>query len=389
MGFSILITYRNREPENIAILLQSIAQQTYANFEVLFLEAGSDPEKEETIQNITQKYPFVSYFQHWGRGHFWNKSLYLNFLLSKTTQPYILTLDADLCLPPFFLEKLHQILQSQPNQCIHIPVWYASPYFKNFERLSAFLQKGKLQGIKSNNKTALGCIAFASEALKNGTIEYNEWFRIWGAEDIDFLEQLKKKGLEVLHLDGTEIPVWHQWHEKVAEKLPHGWQYLIRHQPEKKKNNQKMILENADQRPALQIAEGSPHQYTLYDHTFSFPKEKSLMAMIEKFTTLQPNEALRILQLFDEIAPTAKESRWAKMARWANGKLQKWKISYRITDIKTHETTFMSVDEAHDWIFYFVLQFEEQIKDYYLKKDKNSLHFIVLKKPATPHTSGQ
>ena len=83
---------------------------------------------------------------------------------------------------------------------------------------------------------------------------------------------------------------------------------------------------------------------------------------------LEKNEPLILNQSFALIDEKA-TSKAAKGVKKINNLLEKVKVSYRMTELLKH--TYGNIDfyQVRDFLFYFIVDFEDFIADYYYKQE--------------------
>lgn len=148
MYYSIIIPVYNR-PEEISELLESLTRQTHQAFEVIIVEDGSD----KTCMQIAFHYSTrltlrYSYKTNSGPGPS------RNYGARQATGDYLLFLDSDCILPPFYIDRLQEALSVAPVDLFggpdraeesFLPIQKAINY-----SMTSFLTTG---GIRGSNKS--------------------------------------------------------------------------------------------------------------------------------------------------------------------------------------------------------------------------------------------
>ncbi len=150
MFFSIVIATRNAAQE-LPALLQSLAEQTCRNFEVLIQDGGSKDSTLAIAESFRHQLPILSIQSQKDRCVFeaWNNAL------PRATGSWILFLGADDRLAdPNVLEKTIAVLEQAPKQvlfgCGAINFVYPDgtfvegPRWRDLERTPDFLQRGEV-----------------------------------------------------------------------------------------------------------------------------------------------------------------------------------------------------------------------------------------------------
>ncbi|NJL13560.1 MAG: hypothetical protein HC913_11515 [Microscillaceae bacterium] len=177
--------------------------------------------------------------------------------------------------------------------------------------------------------------------------------------------------------------------------MPKGWQALIMaHSAQNRAALKKpsyqfpafrppALLTKA-QRPALLFAEiGDWPLRTQF--LFRHPILQSYSLFMARFYALAPGECLWLRQDFAILQPQAK-SRLGKWMQTFNHLLQKMSFSYRWVEIATYETELLTAKEIRDFLFYFVLEHEAAIQDYFLEQVGEQICFVVCKTPKEEKT---
>ena len=206
---NIIYPYRNRDLNHVLNSFESLKDQTCKDFEVYFVDYGSDLEISEKLIDICKKYPFINYKYYSVREQPWNKSRALNNVISKLDQGFCFVADVDMIFHPNFIK--HSIELQEPNKCIYFQVGFLSSKdnakgkkFKNFKNYK-----------KSNNE-ATGLSMFPVHILQK-LRGFDEFYHFWGAEDTDIHVRIKNAGYQ-LEFYTEEILMLHQWHPSYRSK---------------------------------------------------------------------------------------------------------------------------------------------------------------------------
>ncbi|NBL64835.1 glycosyltransferase [Flavobacterium sp. NST-5] len=201
--FTILYPYRNREISRIKKSLDSLRAQTAQNFQVYFLDYGSDAAISHEVQSLLNEYTFAKYYYLPTRYQPWNKSKALNFGIKKIQTEYGFVADVDMIFHPQFSQELTRL--KNPNQAVYFKVGFLS------ETESKKNQAFEAYQIKFySNHEATGMTLFPISKAKEIS-GFDEFFHFWGAEDTDFHNRLKKANCEVFFYADKTLML-HQWH---------------------------------------------------------------------------------------------------------------------------------------------------------------------------------
>ncbi|PIY68693.1 glycosyl transferase, partial [Candidatus Roizmanbacteria bacterium CG_4_10_14_0_8_um_filter_39_9] len=99
--FSIVIPTLNEE-ENIANLLESIANQTCKSFEVIINDSGSKDKTKELVNLYASRLPKLTFIEHKTQ----NVSTARNHGASLASYEWLVFFDADVTMEPAFLQKM-------------------------------------------------------------------------------------------------------------------------------------------------------------------------------------------------------------------------------------------------------------------------------------------
>ena len=146
--YSVIIPVYNR-PGEVDELLESLARQTYTNFEVLIIEDGSS----QPCENIVNKYRdllSVSYYFKENTGQGFSR----NYGFFRARGEYFLMFDSDCIIPPDYLEKVDNYLQKHPLDAFGGPD-KAHPDFNTVQKaisysMTSFFTTGGIRGRKKH-----------------------------------------------------------------------------------------------------------------------------------------------------------------------------------------------------------------------------------------------
>lgn len=107
--FSVVISLYNKE-KHIQSTIESVLAQTFVNFEIVVVNDGSTDSSEAFVKAINDER--IHYYSQENKG----ASAGRNTAISKATGTYIALLDADDLWEPNYLETIHTLIQSYPNE---------------------------------------------------------------------------------------------------------------------------------------------------------------------------------------------------------------------------------------------------------------------------------
>ena len=235
---SFLFAYRNRDSKRVLLSLKSLALQEHENFEVVFVDYGSDDDKASAVKKLVESFAFSSYYYIAHPGLLWNKSKALNYAASKAKGDYVFVADVDIC----FNNKVVKMLQD-----------YRQPGTYSLFKLSYLKEQAeplKLKEINALDKDIKhhGSVNGMVLVRKDNFFKiegYDEFYHFYGSEDVDFYLRLRHLGLK--EQTNSDTLFYHQWHsiyntinDSVFEQTPRlfnikkiNQQHFINHQESK------------------------------------------------------------------------------------------------------------------------------------------------------------
>jgi len=206
---SIIYPYRNRNLNHVQNSLESLRNQTLKEFEVYFVDYGSDLEISKKVKDLCKKYTFINYKYYSVHYQPWNKSRALNSVIKNLSKGFCFVADVDMIFDPNFIKKAIQL--QKPNKSIYFQVGFLSP--------QDITKEGKFhefQTYRKSSNEATGLSMFPVEVLHD-LRGFDEFYHFWGAEDTDIHERIKNAGYQ-LEFYTEEILMLHQWHPSYRSK---------------------------------------------------------------------------------------------------------------------------------------------------------------------------
>lgn len=381
MFLSFIIPYRNRETERVIRCLQSLQnQKTDSDFEIVLADYGSDETKQKAIETICHNLG-VTYIYYNSRRQFWSRAHAVNIGITAASGQYLVIVDIDLIYPPHFAAAILQKIDEQSfvqYQCYYLP-----PEVSDYERLN--FDKSYPYPVNSISESG-GLIAVPRHAMYE-IGGFDEYFKVWGVEDMDLKKRLRKIGLTRKVLSIEEAPTFHQWHPPASteELMPALWLKAME-KYEKRKTEVKVPYLNQPlqelQRRALVVFEQPDAALAngAVAFTFEYPTLQSYIDFAKTFYALPSGAILIVRQTFEPIqaSPNAK---LAGLFRLVNRLLECLSVSYRITEYFTFETELVTFINARDFLFYFIADNQESIADYAFETAfERSIQCVLIKK---------
>ena len=210
--FSFIIGFRNRDYQRVKNSLDSLARQKEQNYEVVFVNYGSDEQITSEIEHLVKNYPFCRYIYSETRGMVWSRAHALNIGLRLAQGDYVIFSDIDLLFPANFTELLTQFLSDRTfltHRCYYLP--------------ECFNVNSNLNDKLEDVPVSYVGLLLVSKGYALKIHGFDEFYQIWGAEDDDFIARLERAGLQRRVIDVNDIPVYHQWHHLASPKKPTPW----------------------------------------------------------------------------------------------------------------------------------------------------------------------
>lgn len=216
---SIIVGYRNREPQRVSRFLNSLSLQSYRDFECIFVDYGSKEAYADQVAGICNDHPFCRYIYTNTRGMYWNRSHALNTGIRAAESEFVLSTDIDMI---FSRDVLSGLLESAGTNIQVVSRIFLIPENLNPDNV---LTSGEYDFELTSTKAVGGAHFVARSELEkiNG---FDEYYCIWGREDRDCVDRLKARGLDLVWLDHQSHPIYHQWHPQANAKqhwFPSWW----------------------------------------------------------------------------------------------------------------------------------------------------------------------
>lgn len=205
--FSIIYAHRNRDTERIKMSFESLEKQKLLNFEVNFVDYGSENSLVKELEKLAGEFPFVRFFHLPVPQLLWNKSKALNYGITKASGDYIFIADTDLVFHPK-TSGLWAKLKS-PDKFYLFRLSYLDK--EESQQLSKTYKFDKLKPGRLGNVNGMILTSRESLLRVNGL---DEFFHFYGAEDEDLFVRLENAGYQ--REQREEIFFYHQWHQSFS-----------------------------------------------------------------------------------------------------------------------------------------------------------------------------
>ena len=202
---SIIVGYRDRDASRVERFIRSLDNQTYRDFELIFVDYGSKNVFSLQVERLCSEYPFCRYVYNHTEGMFWNRSHALNSGIRRAQGEYIVCTDIDMIFAENVLAiTLDRISDHEQWFC---PVHLAPESFTEYETIVA-----NPPSCKVTKKSGKGGFHLAPKRGFEAIRGFDEFYRIWGVEDRDCAMRLENSGLHTNWFDPAEVKIYHQWH---------------------------------------------------------------------------------------------------------------------------------------------------------------------------------
>ncbi len=205
---SILFAYRNRDLLRVKNVMESLNKQTNHDFEVIFVDYGSDKEYSEPLQALTNKYSFMKYYYVAHPGLLWNKSKAFNFGIRKAETDYIMTADVDLLFPSDFVSEIKTLCSSKTFSL------FSYGYLSKSETRKV-REKNDLSELKPTHYGEINGAGLYQKSSLEDIQGFDEFYHFYGSEDEDLFIRLENSGLK-RNQNQNQI-LLHQWHERFTD----------------------------------------------------------------------------------------------------------------------------------------------------------------------------
>ena len=369
MKFSIVVAFKNRDQKRVQFFLDSLKWQTENDFQLIFINQGSDDNVTTWLELLLPNYHFVKYIHNFTQGYLFNKSNALNIGINAAEGKYIVIADIDIVFPPDYFKKISDHL-IQGSFITH-KAYYLPETFQLKDVESLFLADFSSGCIE---KFIGLCVATKESFLNiNG---YDEYFLTWGGEDDDIINRLELDGGKRIQFSADSMNIYHQWHIGNTPAYPTPWyldivNYIYFENKSQKLRNDKFgipikssdrsILEkltNPDSFKRLELIPDPLFQFTFF---------------IDRFSKMNAGEFGQF-EFPLQIPPL--KGRKQKVIDRLNLLLAKCRFPYRLE--KTHLVLPINTRESwRDFVTYFIGKNRGFLIDYYLidTEEKQVLYF--------------
>lgn len=361
---SILFAFRNREPIRVKRCLDSLAMQTHTNFEVIFVDTGSELVLAAEIKKLVESYDFASYIYTDTRGLYWNKAEAINIAADQAKAEFLLSTDIDMIYAENFVEAMLE--KSGKDRIVNCFHHFLPENFDDWGNEKKYIDKLRNDG---EAHTGAAMLVPASVYLEIGG--YDEYYRLWGTEDSDMHHRLITYGLSATRIS-NETAMFHQWHRSrfwkniINQDLApsHTYRkklYFLKQQKQLKRNtNPGKIRKESDRLVLARLTS----DISVFDASPYL--NASASEFINTFMELKSGEAIKVVNLHHPMV-TTNVSRIIKYAK----KLAK----------KLNPQTGLGYEKNMLWdaVDYLIMEEPGLIGDYYFHRNNTDGHCIFIR----------
>jgi glycosyltransferase involved in cell wall biosynthesis len=370
-SITIVYCYRNREFQRIKRSLDSLSAQDNLNFQVIFVDYGSELEIAAEMRKLVMSYPFADYIYNDTRGMPWNRSHALNNGIRLAKSDYIFTADVDMIFRKDFISTCHNLVDN--NTAHFFSVYYLPEH--------ADLDNVNVTSFDVKSKTyALGLGLIPRKALME-IRGYDEFFCFWGKEDNDIEHRLKMAGIDTLFYE-KNVLLYHMYHVPIhqdRETMPAGWlifqdSYFVfmKNIVIRNEGNEWGRIFKVNERDCIRMINDSNIEYlniTGQNDFFSYVLNRS-------FINAQKGEFIK-LYFKDEVSHEFEKSSLNKMTNRINKYLKKLKFPFRT--ISVYLENYEDVYNSRDTIVHFLAAHRGLYTDYAYHIEGKELRLILKK----------
>lgn len=367
--FSIITAFRNRDLLRVKNSLDSLAIQSMQDYELIFVDYGSDAELSVLVKPLVESYPFARYIYAETRGMFWNRAHSLNIGIRLSKGNIFILWDIDLMVENDFLTKLSNIDFGQvftTHRCYYLPESAATNNFKT----KAILKKAV--------HAYVGLCCVQADILKqiNG---FDEFYQIWGAEDDDLYNRLQRAGIQRKQIDATELAVYHQWHPTQAPALPDMWYLqMVEHLYAAKDSASQNFghIFTSNNRPALNAYQTGTYKQLVQIELETANKTLLYNQLIKAFKHNTDAKGFYIDYKYPQLEFSSKAQ--YLIARF-NQFMESQNLNFRLINHKQQEREELK-ENIYSFLKYFIGTNRHKMNDYYLNWRTNGFLLVINKK---------
>jgi hypothetical protein len=219
---TVLIGVRNRADHRLANALESLRAQTLprGSLRVSVLDYGSEPAASAETRALCRRYDVECL--RIDDAPVWSRSRCLNVGIRRAETKFLVTSDVDIVFSPRYLADAIETLKRRPLSVVCSPMLdLPQEAVACFKRAAENGEAPPVGAWKERCSARLGwelhpSIAATYTAFLRLVRGYDEYYAVWGYEDLDLMRRLECLGLRRRKLD-TQSFYLHQWHPKFED----------------------------------------------------------------------------------------------------------------------------------------------------------------------------
>ena len=229
---AVLIPIKDRELYRLINCLTSLKHQSYPSklISITIIDYNSEATCSKNIKKISEE--FKTAYIHVPNVETWSRSHCLNVGIRKSLTKYILISDVDLIFSNSYIEECVSKLKKYPMSLLVSKMLDLPESSEN--RVRGYAEKRKLPDINQlavNSTTRFNdpyhaSIIFTQTKWLKKIKGYDEYYKLWGFEDIDMFNRLLKLGLKVENLSPSSFYL-HQWHKKYLGVISKNLEFIL------------------------------------------------------------------------------------------------------------------------------------------------------------------
>jgi len=240
-----IISWMNIGTDRLENCFKSLRNQDYNKglINLLLVDYGSN-QNVEKVKKLCKKYN-VKYVRV-ENVLYWNRAHCINVGLKNTKTKYVLITDIDIVFEKSYISECIKDLQMNPFQLLYSDMLECPKGIDVSDMLKDFY-KIKIRSYKKDDDIVLHGASICFSLTKffyliNG---YDEFYRLWGYEDLDLLDRFEQIGIKLVNISNKTSSL-HQWHPKHdgVKSIPEFFKIVDRN--EKYYKNSYKILRNKD-----------------------------------------------------------------------------------------------------------------------------------------------
>ncbi len=228
---SIIILNWNGLEDTIKCI-ESLKKITYEDYKIIVVDNASEGNDVEELKSRFNDYIYVIKNDR-NYGYAEGNNIGIKFALESGTD-YILILNNDIVVDPYFLNALIEVSETETNVGIASPKTYylskPDTLFSVGGKLNVYLgqhkmigtnqkDSGKFDSIQEFDFVAGACMLIQKQVIEKVGLIPTEYFLQW--EDIDYCYQMRKNGFRCLYVPKAKI-----WHKVGASFDRHKQNYV-------------------------------------------------------------------------------------------------------------------------------------------------------------------